>query len=185
MSQRQLGDAAGLGYSTIAQIEQGIRTELRPRTFEKLAMALNVHPAYFTTDDPKEFMKIRFSSMTPEEVMRWQEMDPSQRWEWVINSMWYYWGDDWTVTAVAERLGISAESFEKMLSGEWEISNAIHQQLSAMTGVPMSTVLSPDDSISDEILLRYRQAVMAAFRAGLSPQQLEQAVTFLSSIRQE
>lgn len=148
-------------------------------------MALNVHPAYFTTDDPKEFMKIRFSSMTPEEVMRWQEMDPSQRWEWVINSMWYYWGDDWTVTAVAERLGISAESFEKMLSGEWEISNAIHQQLSAMTGVPMSTVLSPDDSISDEILLRYRQAVMAAFRAGLSPQQLEQAVTFLSSIRQE
>lgn len=185
MSQRDLAAAAGLGPSTVAQIEQGIRVELRPSTIDKLATALAVHRAYFTTDDPKDFMRILFTRMSLGDMQLWQEMRPNQRWEWVINEMWFHWGDEWTAQSVAEKLGISSESFEKMLSGEWEIPPVMHEELAAITGVPVASVLASDEEIVDQVLLSYKKAVTAAVKAGLSPERLEQAIAFLSTMKQE
>lgn len=44
MSQRDLGEAAGVAPTTIGQIERGTR-EAQPKTTRKLAEALGVEPA--------------------------------------------------------------------------------------------------------------------------------------------
>ena len=53
-TQEQLADAAGVGQSTVAQIESGARPTPHPSTLGKLAKALGVKPADLLEDWEEE-----------------------------------------------------------------------------------------------------------------------------------
>jgi len=44
LSRRQLAEAAGVGYSTLANVESGFKSRLRPETVQRIASALRVSP---------------------------------------------------------------------------------------------------------------------------------------------
>lgn len=182
-SQRELASRAGLGCSSVAQIEQGLRSQLRPSTFEKLGQALNVSPVYFTTDDPRRYMQVQVSEWVSDSGGRWPALRPFERWKWILQDLHQKWGDEWTTELVAERLGLSPEGLSAMLAGDWDMPPALHHALSELTGAPLSAVLNGGTSVTDSLVREYRGAILAAYRAGITPEQLEQAVSLLAAVK--
>jgi transcriptional regulator with XRE-family HTH domain len=44
ISRRQLAETAGVGYSTLANVESGFKARLHPETVQRIASALRVKP---------------------------------------------------------------------------------------------------------------------------------------------
>lgn len=183
LSQDDLAKLANLGRSSITQIEQGLRKELRPDTFKSLVAALKVEPVYFQTDDPREYLRARIANMDSAEAMTVSALRPHQRWEWILADLDLMWGDDWTLSKVGERLGISEGTLRNMLAGEIDMPASVDQALMKATGVPFTFIAGGRSVSTDELLSRYRAAFEVAQRGGISPEQLEMAVRLMVTAR--
>jgi transcriptional regulator with XRE-family HTH domain len=200
---QQLSERCGRAVSYLSQLETGIKVNPTKQTVEDVAAALGVRPAFLFgeagsagADDwaravsgvDASVIGQRFrrhlKALPPAEQQRFAYgMVPADRFAAVIRYLLQEFPENFTAIELAYRLGMSVGHFRDIMDGQTEVSHLFMEQLTRLTGIPMTFLthgtLEQPAALPAELgqeALRYLETIRLALDRNLSPERLAELI---------
>lgn len=164
LSEQEIADRSGLDAALIAQLEASGGEEMTAKQMKALSSALDVPTIYWTTQNAREYMLVRWEGLTRSRRDHLEDM--GRRLEWAWDEQRRAWGQLFSVKMISARLQLqSTEDLTTLLSEP-------EQAKSSLYAVILLQDLGVPDPELDRSIKGYYPAIQLAATQGLSVQQL-------------
>lgn len=203
---QQLSERTDRAVSYLCQLEKGVKTNPTKQTVEVLASALGVRPAFLfgevpgpVPDDNSAIVWNREAAVIGDRFRRHMlslpparqeeitfRLIPTQRFTLVARFLLEHFAENFTTIELAYQLGMSLGQFRHITEHEAEASFIFIEQLSRLSGVPISFFThgtlesAPEPTVQLRgDALQYLEAIRLALAGNLSPERLEAVIRAL------